>query len=50
MGPLMKRFREVQDFGDLLFGKGLDQLMQFLGGCHGRSLAIDHILLQLIEG
>jgi hypothetical protein len=34
---LVKKFGEVEDFVDLVFWEGLDQLMEFFGGCHDFS-------------
>jgi hypothetical protein len=31
---LVEKFGEVEDFVDLVFWKGLDQLVELFGGCH----------------
>jgi hypothetical protein len=31
---LVEKFGEVEEFVDLVFWEGLDNLVKFLGGCH----------------
>lgn len=31
---LVEKFSELADFVDLVFWKGLDELVKFFGGCH----------------
>jgi hypothetical protein len=34
----MEKFSEVEDFVDLILWKGLDELIELFGGCHGLLL------------
>jgi hypothetical protein len=42
---LVEKFGEVEDFVDLVFREGLDQLVEFFGGCHDFSRVNGFVLV-----
>jgi hypothetical protein len=47
---LVEKFGEVEDFVDLVFREGLDQLVKFFGGCHNFSGVNGFVLLLWRKG
>jgi hypothetical protein len=47
---LVKKFSEVEDFIDLVFWEGLDELVEFFGGGHDFSGVNGFVLLLWLKG
>ncbi len=47
---MLEKFGEIEDFVDLVFREGLDQLVEFFGGSHGFSGVNGVCVFIMVEG